>query len=746
MPTSTAKDVVLKNRAQRLRTVLGADKTFLVRAEIKEGLSTLSDIDVQFLANDINLDIGKIVGQQVTIEMDYATNEAKDTVKTRYFHGWCIECAYEDTMGGLALFRAELRPWFWFLTRTRNCRIFQNKSVVDILKQVLGDHGFSSSIKTKLNASYKQREYTVQYRESDFDFLSRLMEEAGIYWYTEHDKTKETLVFADGPQAHQALTDAASVDFIEPEEGFSSYRRSKNHLYEFSIGETVQPGKVSLRDYDFLNPRSDLTAFINNPLGSHPRNKFEQYDYPGSYTAVADGRQLAQVRHEVMEAEHIRARAVGNVPTMAAGGKFALKGHDRRDVLGEHVVITCRHFLQVEVADDKKGKATSALDALLNFEDIAETYRHEIVVQKASTQYRAPQVTPWPQIPGIQTATVTGKKGEEIHTNQWGCVLVQFHWDRLGKNDENTTCFIRCAVPWSGEDWGWQSVPRIGQEVVVQFEDGDPDKPLITGMLYNGNKKPAEAWPDSMTMTGLRTRSTKKGGDGYHELMFEDLKGSEFVRFQCQKDYFGLIKNRSVEVVGFEKMADGDKQKAVDGGLYEKIKSDFVTEITEGDHTEKVMQGNQLLEVKRDRTVTVDANEAVTVAKKKDDAIGQDYSVDVGKTMTIKANTKIVLQCGQSKIEMTPSAIKISSTNIEEKASMNHKIQAGMNLQAKGGMKFQAEGGMQMQLKGGMQFKAEGGMMGEVKGGMMFNVKSGLMTSVKSSLMTQLGGSIVMVK
>ncbi|MEM8951954.1 MAG: type VI secretion system tip protein TssI/VgrG, partial [Pseudomonadota bacterium] len=396
MPTSAPKDVVLKNRAQRLITSLGADKTFLVRAEIQEGLSTLTDVDIQFLATDINLDISKIVGQQVTIEMDYSTNEAKDRIKTRYFHGWCIECAYEDTMGGLALFRAELRPWFWFLTRTRDCRIFQEKTVVEIIKEVMGDHGFSSSIKDKLNASYKKREYTVQYRESDFDFLSRLMEENGIYWFTEHDASKETVVFADGPQAHQALTDAKTIDFMEPEEGFSSYRRSKNHIYEFSTGETVQPGKVSLRDYNFEDPRANLTAIVNNPLGNHPRNKYEQYDYPGSYTQVADGKFLARVRHEGMEAEHIRSRAIGNVPTMAAGGKFTLEGHDRKDVLAEHLVVKCRHFLQVEVDEDKKGMASSSLDALLNFDDISETYRNEIVLQKVAMPFRAPRVTPWP--------------------------------------------------------------------------------------------------------------------------------------------------------------------------------------------------------------------------------------------------------------------------------------------------------------------------------------------------------------
>ncbi|MEM9199448.1 MAG: type VI secretion system tip protein TssI/VgrG, partial [Pseudomonadota bacterium] len=482
MPTAASKPVILKNRKQRLITKLGADKTFLVRAEIQEGLSTATDIDIQFLANDINLDISKIVGQQVTIELDHTTNDSKDSEKTRYFHGWCIECAYEDTMGGLALFRAELRPWFWFLTRTRDSRIFQNKSVVDIIKQVLGDHGFSSSIKTSLGGTYKAREYTVQYRESDFDFLNRLMEEAGIYWFTEHDASKETLIFADGLQAHKAIKHDNVVEFMEPEEGMSSYRRTKNHIYEWSIGETVQPGKVTLQDFDFEFPKKDLKSVLDNPLGSHPKNKYEQYDYPGTYKEVAEGKGLAKIRHEAMEAQHIRSRAIGNVPTMAAGGLFTLEKHDRKEVNAEHLVVKARHFLQVEIDDDKSGKATSSLDALLSLEDIAETYRHELVVQKSSAPFRAPHVTPWPEISGVQTAIVTGKKGEEIFTDKWGRVKIQFHWDRLGKMDESTTCFVRCAVPWSGDGWGWQSIPRIGQEVVVQFEEGDPDRPLITGM------------------------------------------------------------------------------------------------------------------------------------------------------------------------------------------------------------------------------------------------------------------------
>lgn len=742
--SSAPPDIILKNRKQRVVTKLGPDKTFLVRAEIQQGLSSFTDIDLQFVANDINLDISKIVGQQVTIEMDHSTNDGKGTEKTRYFHGWCIECAYEDTMGGLALFRAELRPWFWFLTLARNSRIFQNMTVIDIIKKVLGDHNFSGDVEMSTRGSYPSREFTVQYRENDFDFLSRLMEENGIYWYTKDETSKQKIVFADDVQAHKPLTDAATIDFMEPEEGDRdkgqrSFRRTKDHIYEFSIGETVRTGKVTLKEYDFKRQKV-VQAVSAIPKGSHNNKSYEDYDWPGSYDpeeADDDGKRVATVRMEAHGAPHLRSTASGNVPTMAAGGTFTLKEHDRKELNAEYLVVRARHFLQLEVDEDKKGQASSQLDALLDVKELQETYRNEIVLQQTKVPFRAPQVTPWPSIPGIQTAIVVGKKGEEIFTDEYGRVKVQFHWDRDGKNDDNSSCFVRCAVPWSGNGWGMQWIPRMGQEVVVQFEDGDPDKPVITGMLFNGVKKPAEAWSDNKTMTGIRTNSSK-GGGGYHELMFEDKKDAEFVRFQSERDFYGLVKNNYHMDVGV-----GHKDK---GDYSLNIHNDMNTMLLEGNRNTVVEQGWQRNFVRKDNTVIVEGGETVDVSKKKDDTIGQSYTVDVGQTMTIKAKQKIVLQCGQSKIEMTPSAIKITSMNIEQKGQMNFKAEGGMQMALKGGMKLQAEGGMQMQLKGGMQWKAEGGLMSELKGGLMCNVKGGLMTSVKSDLMTQIGGAILMIK
>lgn len=704
MPT-----IALKNRQVRLVTPLGPDTTFLLRAEIAEEFSTLTDFDIQFLSPDPDLDIAKIVGRKLTLEIDL------DGGAVRRWHAFCIECVYEGLYEGFSLFRAELRPWLWFLTRKQECRIFQNKTTIDILKQIFGDAGFTD-YKFDTRETYQPREYTIQFRESDFDFASRLMEEDGLFYFFTHDATKETLVVIDDVQATSPLPDAATIDFYFRD---ADFRRRKDHVFEWFGGESVQTGKVTLNDYNFTKPTADLKSPVAIPKGTHSYKNFEIYDYPGDFLETADGKRLARIRQESIACQQQSARGVGNVRALAVGGTFTMAKHPRAANNIEYVVTRARHFLQIETDYDPEGQTGSRLKTLQDDDDIADTYRAEFAVRPKAEPYRAPQVTPKPEMFGVYPAVVVGKSGEEIQTDEYGRVKVWFPWDRVGaKDDTGCACWARVALPWTGAQWGMQYVPRIGQEVVVQFEHGNPDYPVVTGMRYNATNKPPYTPQSTATQTGIKTNSSK-GGGGFHELVFEDLKDSEFVRFQSEKDYKVTVKNNATFSYGFEKADPGD--------FSEKIKNHMTTLIESGDHTFTVKTGKEDYSVKQDRTLKVEGNENVTVSKNKTDKITQDYTIDVGPNLTIKAKSKIVIECGGSKIEMTPQGIKITAMNIEQKGNMNFKAEGGMNMALKGGMGLKAEGGMQMELKGGMMFKAEGGLMTEVKGGIMTTLKGTIM-------------------
>ncbi|GIX12594.1 MAG: type IV secretion protein Rhs [Paracoccaceae bacterium] len=701
MPNAPNASLILKNRRQRLITELGPDKTFLVSAEIREGLSELGGIELHFLAADASLDIAGIVGRPARIEMDHASNAAPGRIETRCFLGWCIDCAYQDMMGALALFRATLKPWFWFLTLSTNNRIFQDQTVIDIIKAVLGDHGFAGDLEIDTRETYPRRQYCVQYRETDFDFLSRLMEEEGIYWFPRIVQGRMKIVLADDLQAHKPLPEAETIEFHEPERRF---RRTTDHIWAWSSAEAVTPGRVTLRAYDFRRQKV-VTSVVADPRGSHPHNDAEQYRWPGDFDPERpddEGRRRARIRHEAAAAFHQRARAVGNVPTMAVGGRFTLTGHPRKGVDGDYLVVEVRHLLQVELEGLDLDEVARMFGPGGRPGPMAETYRNEIVVQPASVPFRAPLRTPRPEIPGVQTAIVVGKAGEEIFTDEFGRVKVQFHWDRQGASDEHSSCFIRHAVPWSGNGWGWQAIPRVGQEVLVGFLDGHPDHPVIIGMLYNGVRKPAEPPPGQMNVSGIRTNSTK-GGGGYHELMFDDTKGRELVRFQSEKDYQARVKNDLTLSVGFE--------KADPGNYAEKIKNNMTTEIESGDHSFSVKSGKQTIDIASDRKLTVGGSEEVSVGGDKSDRISGNYTISVGPDLKITALSSIVLECGMARIEMTPDKITLSAPQIEQKADMTLTAEAGMDMSLKGNMKLTAEGGMQATLKGGIMATVDGGSL-----------------------------------
>ncbi|MEL6478803.1 MAG: type VI secretion system tip protein TssI/VgrG [Pseudomonadota bacterium] len=692
-----AKEIELEGRQVRLE-LPNKLKGFLMRAQVDEGLSKITETVVEFMSSDLDLDLQKVVGERLHLEIDAPEK------KTRYFQGHCISAEYLGAHAGRGYFRAILRPWMWFLTRTSNCRIYQDKTVIEVIKEIFKDRGFSD-FKDSTKQKFAKREYCVQYRETDYDFICRLMEEEGIYFFFTHEKTKETLVLADDASAHKAVESAAKIDFFfrEPE-----YRRKDDHIFEWRGGESVQTGKVTLQDYDFEKPKSDLKSVKALSKGKHSHKSYEIYDYPGHHRDTKTGEHHARVKVEALAAQYQRSHGACNVRQMMAGAKFTLEKHPRKTENQEYLVISATHQIQIDADVEDPEMVSAILGPTLDFDrqtssDIFRTY---FEVQPIKETFRAPLLTPWPEIPGVQTAVVVGKKGEEIWTDKHGRVKVQFHWDREGKKDENASCWIRTSVPWSGKNWGMVGVPRIGQEVVVQFEEGDPDRPIITGMVYNGETKLPYTLPANQTQVGLKTNKSK-GGGGFNELVFEDKKDAEFVRLQSERDFKQIIKNNAEITVGLEHKKEGFFKQTIHGDKTETI--------NEGNHTFKIAKGEEKIDIAKKRTTDIGDADTLTVSKDqkftikggKTDKISKAYKVDVGSSMEISAKSKITLKCGGSKIEITPTKVTISTTQIDIKANATAKITAN------GQLKMEGKG--QAALKGSGMLKLEGGGMTQLK-------------------------------
>lgn len=659
--------IELENRMVWMEGDYSSKPVFLKNARVIEGLSTLTETTVEFLSSNDALDLQEILGKTIRLGL----KDAKD--EDRFFTGTCTSVEYVGLYQGLSHFVATVRPWLWFLTRRQENRIFQEKTVLDIIKLVLEDYGFWTRVEMKTNGTYKQRVYCVQYNETDFNFISRLMEEEGIYYFFVQDGVQLKMVLADSISAHKPTPNQSNLDFHFKE---ARYRRRNDHIFDWNETTQVTTGKVTLNDYDFESPKADMKLVKSITKGDHKHKSYEHYRYPGHSRIEGMGEAFARVRMESEAVRHKLSRGAGNVRTLGVGQTFKLSGHPRKDNNIEYVVTRAVHHLQIETDyEDKETKAPLFDSTIPVDEDNHDTYRIIFDVIPKTEPYRAPQITEWPRVLGLQTAVVTGPKGEEIHTDKYGRIKVQFFWDRVGKKDDNTTCWVRCVMPWTGKNWGMISIPRIGNEVVIQFEEGDPDRPICTGMVYNGDNMPPYALPANMTQSGIKSRSTKTGeAQNFNELVFEDKKDSEFVRFQSEKDYFQIIKNNADIQIGLETMDPGDLTQTIYHTKTEIIQTgDHIFKVDTGNqdifiktnHTEEI-EGEAKQTVKMDYTQTITdgniirevstGNETVTIAT-------GNYSLDTSKgSIAITAKNEISLTVGGNSIVIDQSGITVSGT------------------------------------------------------------------------------------
>ena len=669
----------------RIKTPLAAEDLLFRAMSGTEEMGRLFHYDLDLVSPKEDLSLDDVLGHPASVELDLPNGGV------RYFHGYVTHFSLTGRRGGYATYTMQLRPWLWFLTRTADCRIFQNKTVPEILKEVFREHGFSD-FTDSLSGTYRKWEYCVQYRETDFNFVSRLMEQEGIYYFFQHEAGKHTLVLADSYGAHGPADGYGDIPYFPPSEQVMR----DEHVYDWYLGKSVQPGKYVLRAYDFRKPKANLE--VNSAVTrSHAQAEYEMFDYPGEYFERGEGDAYVRARMEELEAQYERVRGAANARGICAGALFNLTEYPRADQNREYLVLSSRQSISLGDYESADGEG-------LQYECLFEAIDSKI-------PYRSAVVTPKPTVQGPQTAIVVGKSGEEIWTDEYGRVKVQFHWDRYGKADENSSCWVRVAQVWAGTQWGGMHIPRIGQEVIVDFIEGDPDRPIVTGRVYNADNMPPYGLPDNKTQSGLKSRSSKGGTrDNFNEIRFEDKKGEEEMYLHAEKNQTIVVENDKTESVGNdntesighdEKIDVGNnRDKTVGVNQTEKIGSNKT--ITVGaDHTETIgankklqVGANHTESIGGNMTQNVGGNKAETIAVGKALTIGGGYQVAVGGAMNQTIGGSKSEQVAGSKSERVGGSRSATiGDDSSESVGKSKSVSAGKEMSLTSGDNFSISGG-----------------------------------------------------
>jgi type VI secretion system secreted protein VgrG len=581
-------------------TPLGADRLLLRTFSGSEGISKLFQFQLDMLSEDFDISFDAIVGQQVTVSVKLADGSSE-----RYFNGYVSRFAQLPGEDRLARYQADVVPWMWFLTRTADCRIFQNKNVPDIVQQVFRDFGFQD-FEVRLQGTYDPWEYCVQYRETACNFILRLLEQEGIFFFFRHEKGKHILVLADNPSAHLPCPKAAKVRY-EHVVG-TGYNRADDVILRWRYQQELRPGKYALRDYNFETPSTSLLAQVNSKINQGGNQKYEIFDYPGEYEKKNQGDAQSKMRIEEQELPHEVVRGDGNCRAFSSGFRFELSEHERKDQNIQYVLTEVTHSAHSGNFHSRKTGEGA-------------TYSNSFTCTPHSVPFRPPRITAKHLVQGPQTAVVVGPSGEEIHTDKYGRVKVQFHWDRVGKHDDKSSCWIRASHPWAGKKWGGVWTPRIGQEVIVDFLEGDPDRPIITGRVYNAEQMPPWELPAKQNISGLKSNSTK-GGGGYNEFSMDDTKGKELILTHAQKDMTTFVLHDSKEAIG------NDRELNVKRNRTEVVGGDMHTTV-EGEYRQDV-----------------DGDWSLTLGGARDEKVATKFAVDAGQEIHLKAGMKVVIEAG----------------------------------------------------------------------------------------------------
>ncbi len=677
---------VQANRPMSVTTPLGKDDLLLVGFRGNEAVSHLFEFQLELLAeNATEIPFEKLLGQKLTVHLSLEDG------KRRHFAGICNRVTQGTRDETFTSYQMSMVPQLWYLTKISQSRIFQQVPVPEILAQVL--KGFD--VDFQLAGTYEPRDFCVQYRETDFNFISRLMEEEGINYFFKHSERGHTLGVYDSPADLPEMPLRSSVIFGGSEEGL----HGENRISDWSKSQELRSGSYTLWDHCFELPHKHLEAsstIIDSVKAGEvthklrvDNNKLEVFDYPGEYAQrfdgvnpgggdrpadvqkiFADNKRTVELRMQEEATPGLVIRGASTCGHFVSGHTFRLEKHYNAD--GKYLLTSVQH----------------AGRAMMNYrsgESEEFVYQNQFTCTPSGLPYRPARKTPRPLVQGSQTAIVVGPPGEEIFTDKYGRVKVQFHWDRKGKNNADSSCWVRVGTPWAGKNWGMIHIPRIGQEVIVDFQEGDPDQPIIIGSVYNADMMPPYDLPADKTQSGVKSRSTLKGTPAnFNELRFEDKKGSEDIYFHAEKDFHRVVENDDDLKVGNDQTIEvaNHRTEVVQKG-HEKVT------VEKGNRTVTLGQGNDTHQLKMgNRDVKIDmGNDALTIKMG-----NQTTKLDLGKSQT-EALQSIELKVGQSSIKLDQMGVTIKGMKVSVEGQIMTEVKGLMTnvnataiLQVKGGV------------------------------------------------------------
>ena len=708
------------DRFAQLSTPLGEDVLVLTQFDGYESISDNFEWSIDALLNygEEPVDTSKIIGKPCYVTLSGYTGEERN------FHGICSEVRFLGWQGKYMKYQLVLRPWTWLLTRETQCEIFHEKSVVDIIKQVFNDRGFSD-FRFKTSKSYEPIPYCVQYQETTYAFISRLMEKYGLFSFFESTDSKHELIILDDQNSATAIDAYDPIKFYPTTAAGSREPR----MQAWQAEDRLRTAQVDVDDYNYEKPSTSLEkvgAAKDSP--KHGYSKQTQYKFPSGHYEPSKGQLLADIFVDVERADAQRKYSSGFAPLLHAGGTFTLDEHPVDEENVKHMAVSARH--SVTQSYFNAGEPEYENEYFGSYESVDH-----------SKAFKSPLETPSPRIFGAQTARVIRSKNapsdEEIDVDDQGRILVLFHWNSHSSNADQCSCRVRVAQLWAGNGWGSVWIPRVGMEVVVEFIEGDPDRPLVTGTVYNGANKPPINFPADKTQSTIKSQSSKGGtsADNFNELRFEDKKDDEEIYIHAERDRYMEIEHdddiiigndqtekiggsRTFELTGGDETVTikgkpgtkdkygnditkgghrtttldlGDETMTVkEGKRTTKIKMDDKRTITDGDDLEIVEKGKQQTDIKKGNQITnIDTGNQTTTIK-----LGnQTTSIKAGKG-TVTAMQKYEIKVGGSSITMTPMKIELKSPTI--------KANASMMFEAKGGISAKVQGGAMCTIKGGM--------------------------------------------
>jgi type VI secretion system secreted protein VgrG len=669
------------DRVIKIDTVFGKDVFILNKINGLESVSDIFEFDLSLHSENHDLQFDKIAGSPSVLSIRL------DDGSERYINGIVSSFQYEGTFqiengnssSTFSYYRLKLVPWLWTLQLNRNCRIFQKKNVIDIISEVLSGHDIAK-FDFRLTRKYSSREFCVQYRESDFNFISRLLEEEGIFYFFEHTKKFHTLVFSDDNLNIRPCELQANVNFIT----LSGKDQTRTTISEFKYFHELKSDSFELRDFNFKNPLFNIAPEIKGKKWK----RYEVYDYPGEFENYSEGDKLVKIRYEEEQSKKDIIEIIGNGRGFQAGFRFELEEHPRADFNQIYSILSVEH--QAEQSTYRTNTAEPFF------------YRSKLECVPYKTKFRPARKTAIPKIVGTQTAIVVGPEGEEIYTDEHGRVKVQFHWDRLGEKNENSSCWIRVSQPWAGTGFGGITIPRIGQEVIVDFLEGNPDCPIITGRVYNAEAKHPYDLPANKAHSGLMSRSTPGGGSAnFNGIRMNDNSGSEMMEVQAEKNQQILVKNdKGEDVLNDETVNIGNNRtEQVFGNEVRTIAKDLMRTVLQ----------NQIEIVALNRSKNIGLDDAKTVGLSQSVQVGVDRSVSVGVSETKQVGVDRNVSVGNDEVKQIGGNKTVVVAKDETK-----KIQGNKAIAVSGDEISAVEGDKATQVKGDIAIESMSGFFVKV--------------------------------